>query len=89
MRLAAAAMTLLLLTGAAYAQPALNLWADDKYVDPERAQKQREIDQAYKEKLKSQAVPAQAPVNDPWGNVRSSGQPATSQTKQQTNSKTR
>ncbi len=71
MRLAAAAVTLLLLTGTAHAQPAMNLWADDKYVDPEKAEKQREIDKAYREKIKAQ--PAQAPaVNDPWGNVRAS-----------------
>jgi hypothetical protein len=85
MRLAAAAATLLLLTGTAYAQ--VNLWGDDlKRKDPEAEAKQQEIDKAYREKIKSQAAPAQAPVNDPWGNVRSS-QPASQ--KQQSNSKTR
>ena len=81
MRFAAAAVTLMLLTGTALAQPAVNLWADDKYVDPERAQKQREIDKAYRDKIKSQ--PAQAPAtNDPWGNVRASETPQSkSQTK--------
>ncbi len=89
MRLATAAVTLLLLTGSAHAQ-GINLWADEgKAKDPEAEAKQREIDKAYREKLKSQAVPAQAPVNDPWGNVRSGSQPAASQNKQQSNSKTR
>ena len=72
MRLATAAVTLLLLTGMAQAQPALNLWADDKLVDPDKAEKQREIDKAYRDKIKSQPA-AQAPAaNDPWGNVRGS-----------------
>lgn len=83
MRVAAAAIALILLTGAAYAQvdnPALNLWADDKYVDPEKVEKQREIDKAYREKLKSQPA-AQAPAaNDPWGNVRATGTPQSKQT---------
>ena len=84
MRLAAAAATLLLLTSTAHAQ--INLWADDgKKKDPEVEARQQEIDKAYREKLKSQAAPAQP--NDPWGTVRSS-QPA-SQNKQQSNSKTR
>ena len=72
MRLATAAVTLLLLTGMAQAQPVMNLWADDKYVDPEKAEKQREIDKAYREKTKGQAVPAAPAENDPWGNVRAS-----------------
>ncbi len=76
MRIAAAAVMFLLLTGAAHAQegPKINLWGGDKYVDPERAEKQREIDKAYKDRIKSQ--PAQAPAsNDPWGNVRASEAP--------------
>jgi len=88
MRLAAAAATLLLLIGTAYAQ--INLWADDgKVKDPEAEAKQREIDKAYREKTKSQAAPSQP--NDPWGNVRSNEKPA-SQSKQsgsKTDSKTR
>ena len=85
MRLATAAVTLLLLTGSAHAQ-GINLWANDgKAKDPEAEEKQREIDKAYREKLKSQAVPAQAPVNDPWGNVRANERPA--QSKAQTGSK--
>ena len=84
MRLTAAAVTLLLLTGGAYAQQ-INLWADEKYVDPERANKQREIDKAYQDKVKGQ--PAQTPAaNDPWGNVRSS---ETTQGKGQAGSKKR
>jgi hypothetical protein len=81
MRITAAAAALILLTGPAYAQdaPALNLWADDKYVDPARAEKQREIDKAYRDKIKNQ--PAQAPAaNDPWGNVRASQTPQSKQT---------
>ena len=70
MRLATAAVTLLLLTGAAHAQPAMNLWADDKFVDPEKAEKQREIDKAYRDKIKSQPAQAAPAANDPWGNVR-------------------
>ena len=86
-RLTAAAVTFLVLTGAAYAQPAINLWADEKFSDPEKDQKQRDIDRAYKEKLKSQAAPAPAAA-DPWGNVRANDKPA-SQSKAQTGSKTR
>ena len=74
MRLAAAAVTFLLLTGTAYAQ--INLWADDgKAKDPEAQAKQDEIDKAYRAKIQSQKPAAQAPVNDPWGNVRASETP--------------
>ena len=80
MRLAATAVTLLLLTGTAHAQPAMNLWAEDKFVDPEKVEKQREIDKAYRDKLKSQPA-AQAPaVNDPWGNVRATDTQGKAQT---------
>ena len=84
MRLAAAAVTLLLLTGPAFAQPAMNLWQDDKKKDPDAVARQEEIDKAYREKTKSQAAPVQAP-SDPWGNVRASETPAKSKT--QTGSK--
>ena len=74
MRLAAAAVTLLLLTGTAQAQdapPGLNFLDNDQKADPDVEAKKQQIDRAYREKIKSQ--PAQAPaVNDPWGNVRSS-----------------
>jgi hypothetical protein len=87
MKLAAAALTLLLLTGMAHAQTGtgINLWADDKLRDPEVEAKQREIDKAYKEKIKSQTAPAVAA--DPWGTVRASDKPA-SQSKAQSGSKT-
>ena len=94
MRLAAAALALVLLTGmalltgTAHAQMgnSINLWADDgKAKDPETEAKQKEIDKAYREKMKSQAAPSQP--NDPWGNVRSSDKPA-SQSKAQQGSKT-
>ena len=86
MRLAAAAVTLLLLTGTAHAQPAMNLWADDKCVDPEKAEKQREIDKAYRDKIKGQPA-AQAPAaNDPWGNVRASDTQGKAQTARKTGS---
>lgn len=86
MRIAAAAVSLMLLTGMAHAQPAINLWADDgKRVDPETQEKRDQIDRAYKDKIKGQ--PAQAPAgNDPWGNVRASG---TTQSKPQSGSKNR
>jgi hypothetical protein len=84
MRLAAAVAMLMLLTGTALAQPVMNLWADEKYVDPERAEKQREIDKAYREKMKGQ-TPAQTQAADPWGSVRSD----TPQGKAQTGSKNR
>ena len=87
MKLATAAVAFLLLTGMAHAQTGtgINLWADDKLRDPEAEAKQREIDKAYREKIKGQAAPAAAA--DPWGNVRSSDKPA-SQSKAQSNSKT-
>jgi hypothetical protein len=88
MRLAAAAATLLLLTGTAYAQ--INLWGDDgKRKDPEAEARQQEIDKAYRDKIKSQAAPAQAPVNDPWGNVRSNEKPASQSKAQSGSGKTR
>ncbi len=87
MRLAAAAVTLLLLTGTAHAQPAMNLLDNERKVDPEAEEKQRQIDKAYRDKIKSQ--PAQAPAaNDPWGSVRASGTPS-SQNKPQSGSKNR
>ena len=71
MRLATAAVTLLLLTGMAQAQPVMNLMANEKAADPEAEEKKQQIDKAYRDKIKSQ--PAQAPAaNDPWGNVRAS-----------------
>lgn len=92
MRLVAAALTLLLLTGIgmAHAQttPGLNLWADDgKAKDPDKVQKEEEIDRAYKEKTKSQSAPATA--NDPWGTVRASDKPASQSKSQSSGSKTR
>jgi hypothetical protein len=89
MRLATAALALLLLTGMAHAQTGggINLWADDgKGKDPEKLQKEEEIDRAYKEKTKSQSAPQQP--NDPWGIVRGGEKPA-SQSKSQSGSKTR
>jgi hypothetical protein len=97
MRLAAAALTLLLLTGMAQlsltgmahaqATPGLNLWADDgKPKDPEAEAKREEIDRAYREKTKSQAAPATA--NDPWGAVRASDKPASQSKSQSSGSKT-
>jgi len=71
MRLAAAAVALLLLTGAASAQFNM-IGAGEKPVDPEAEEKQRKIDEAYKAKIQSQKGSAPAPVNDPWGAVRSS-----------------
>jgi hypothetical protein len=92
MRFAAAAVTLLLLTGMAHAQTGtgINLWADDgkvKEKDPEAQAKQEQIDKAYREKTKSQSVPLQPAANDPWGGVRASDKPA-SQSKAQSGSKT-
>jgi hypothetical protein len=85
MRLAAAAVTLILLTGTAYAQPAMNLWgAGEKKLDPEAEARQQEIDRAYRAKIQGQK-PAQAP-SDPWGSVRASEAP---QGKAQTGSKSR
>jgi hypothetical protein len=73
MRAIAAVVTFLLLTGGAYAQPGINLLDNDQPADPEKAEKQREIDRAYQEKVKRQpAAQAPAAANDPWGAVRSS-----------------
>jgi hypothetical protein len=74
MRLIAAAVMVLLLSGGAYAQGAgINLLDNERPVDPERVEKQREIDRAYQEKVKRQpAAQAPAAANDPWGAVRSS-----------------
>ena len=80
MRLTAAAVTLLLLTGTAYAQPAINLWADDKRPDPEAEARQQEIDKAYRDKIKNIPANAAPAVNDPWGNVRASEKPAANKT---------
>jgi hypothetical protein len=74
MRLIAAAVMVLLLSGGAYAQGAgINLLDNERPVDPERVEKQREIDRAYQEKVKRQpAAQTPAAANDPWGAVRSS-----------------
>jgi hypothetical protein len=73
MRLIAAAVMVLLLSGGAYAQGGINLLDNEKPVDPERVEKQREIDRAYQEKVKRQpAAQTPAAANDPWGAVRSS-----------------
>jgi hypothetical protein len=79
MRLRATAVTLLLMTGAADAAAKREgMWRQEKYCppgrsvpycDPERMQKQREIDEAYRDAI--QHHPAPAPVaSDPWGDVR-------------------
>jgi hypothetical protein len=73
MRLIAAAVMVLLLSGGAYAQPGINLLDNDQPVDPEKAEKQKEIDRKYQEKIKRQpAAQTPAAANDPWGAVRSS-----------------
>jgi hypothetical protein len=70
MRLSVAAVTFLLLTGAAHAKDTLY----SKYTLPDKPgnrEKDRKIDDAYQAKIKSQ--PVQAPAsNDPWGSVRAS-----------------
>jgi hypothetical protein len=82
MRLAIAAVALLLLTGAAHAAEWNSMWRQEKYCppgrkvpycDPERVQKQRQIDDAYQKTIKSQKVQAPA-SNDPWGGLRASEQ---------------
>jgi hypothetical protein len=68
--------------------PGLNLWADDgKAKDPDKVQKEEEIDRAYKEKTKSQSAPTTA--NDPWGTVRANDKPASQSKSQSSGSKTR
>jgi len=87
MKIAAAAVTFMLLTGSAHAQ--INLWANDPTRDPAEEEKQREIDKAYKAKIQSMPANTAPATNDPWGSVRPSSQPASNQNKQQSNSKTR
>jgi hypothetical protein len=79
MRRGAAALTLLLLTGTAHAAPQREgMWRQEKYCppgrsvpycDPERIQKQREIDEAYRDAIKHYPAPVPA-ASDPWGDVR-------------------
>jgi hypothetical protein len=70
MRLSAAAVMFLLLTGAAHAEQK-GLWRQEKYFNPDRKEKQRKIDEAYQKTIKSQPVQAPA-ANDPWGGARAS-----------------
>jgi hypothetical protein len=79
MLLRAATVTLLLLTGAAFAAPKREgMWRQEKYCppgrsvpycDPERIQKQRGIDEAYRDAIQHYPAPAPA-ASDPWGDVR-------------------
>jgi hypothetical protein len=79
MRLRAATVTLLLLTAAAHAAPQREgMWRQEKYCppgrsvpycDPERIQKQRQIDEAYRDAIQHYPVPAPV-ASDPWGGVR-------------------
>jgi hypothetical protein len=79
MRLRAATVTLLLLTAAAHAAPQREgMWRQEKYCppgrsvpycDPERIQKQRAIDEAYRDAIQHYPAPAPA-ASDPWGSVR-------------------
>ena len=80
MRLSAAAVTFLLLTGTAHAAEWNSMWRQDKYFpadrkqgycDPDRVEKQRKIDESYQKQIKAQPVPAAA-TNDPWGDLRAS-----------------
>jgi len=76
-------MTFFLLTGVALAQSNAH-WRQEKYLHPERKEKQRKIDEAYQRTIKSQ--PVQAPANDPWGGARAV---ETTQDKGKSGSKTR
>jgi hypothetical protein len=78
MRRVAAATIFLLLTGAAHAAEWNTMWRQEKYCppdrkvpycDPDRVAKEREIDEAYQDAIKSQPEPATA-ADDPWGGVR-------------------
>jgi hypothetical protein len=63
----AAAVTFLLLTGAAHAEQK-GLWRQEQYYHPDRKEKQRKIDEAYQKTIKNH--PVQPATNDPWGSAR-------------------
>lgn len=62
----------LLLTGPAYSQmPAINLLHEKQPLTPQEEERQKEIDQAYKNATKK--IPDQKAASDPWGNMRDPG----------------
>lgn len=65
-----------LLSGSAVAQdssPHINLLADGPGKTLDEIEKAKEVEKAYKDTLRK--IPDAAVANDPWGNVRSEGQP--------------
>jgi len=60
---------LLLLTGSAYAQAAINLAPGERRRTAEEREKDQQIEQDYKAEMKK--IPDQKASSDPWGNVRS------------------
>ena len=78
MRLGLAAVMVLLLTGVVHAAEWNSLWRQDKYCpadrkqgycDPDRVQRNREVDEAYRDAIQHHPAPTAA-ANDPWGGVR-------------------
>jgi len=69
-----------LFAGPAFAQdsgsPHINLLADGPAKTPEEIEKAKEVERAYKDTLKT--IPNATGPSDPWGNVRSEGQPKAS-----------
>ena len=62
----------MLLAGPAYAQmPTINLLHEKEPLTPQEQERQKEIDQAYKNATKK--IPDQKAAADPWGNMRDSG----------------
>ena len=65
----------LLSSAAAWAQmPGMNLAPQDKQYTSDELEKQKEIDRAYRDAIKT--LPDQQRSNDPWGNIRSVDQSA-------------
>ena len=66
-----------LLSGPAFAQsPHINMLADGPGKTQEGIEKQRAVEKAYKDTLRT--IPDAAGSNDPWGGVRSDNPPKTS-----------
>jgi hypothetical protein len=72
MRVIIGVLMAMLLAGPAYSQmPSINLLPEKKPLTPQEEERQKEIDQAYKNATKK--IPDQKAASDPWGSMRDTG----------------
>ncbi len=72
MRVIIGVLMAMLMAGPAYSQmPSINLLHEKKPLTPQEEERQKEIDQAYKNATKK--IPDQKAASDPWGSMRDTG----------------